>query len=174
MFEYVFLYTKPNQLAPQIGDNDESRLHILEDKTKYNSQNHTSLLNLYKFIFPNTTNLFDSQTQSCLFKHAGIGIIKNNHIYLITGRNNPNNNAFSAHFHNDIGSFELNINKKDFIVDPGTYCYTENLDIRNKWRSTSAHNTILTNNIEQNNFDKDQPFFMNFQSKKSAKTKILN
>jgi hypothetical protein len=159
MFEYVFLYTKPHNKSPQIGDNDKSELH------------HTDLIKLYNLIFNNDYKIFDVG-RCCLLNDSGIGIIKADKIYLFIGRKNPNNNNFPAHFHNDIGSFELNINGVDFIIDPGTCCYTENIENRNKMRKTSSHNTIMSNNIEQNGFDHNELFFMNFASKNSARTKI--
>ncbi len=172
MFEYSFLYTKPNQLSPQIGDDDGSRLHKLEDSKKYISLNHTYLIGLYNLIFQDLVGMFDIGKRCCLLKESGIGIMKTSDAYLFIGRKNPLNNRFTSHFHNDIGSFELNVNGKDFIVDPGTYCYTEDLKTRNLFRSTYAHNTLMINNAEQNEINLAEPFFINFTSKKNAKTAI--
>lgn len=171
MFEYVFLYTKPNQLSTQLGDTDGSRLHTLEDKDVYSSLNHTYLFDVYGLVFHDSSKMFDVGKQCHLLKESGIGIMKSKKIHLIMGRNNPKNNKYASHFHNDIGSFELNVDGKDFIIDPGTYCYTEDLGMRNMMRSTFMHNTVALEE-EQNPLEINEPFFINFTSKRSARTNI--
>ena len=42
------------------------------------------------------------------------------------------------------GSFTLSINGKPVIVDPGTFTYTTNKNVRDKFRSYSYHNTLYT------------------------------
>lgn len=44
-----------------------------------------------------------------------------------------------GHAHNDQLSIELNVDGKDWIVDPGTYIYTPLLERRNEYRSVTAH-----------------------------------
>ncbi|MFA5153485.1 MAG: heparinase II/III-family protein, partial [Clostridia bacterium] len=70
---------------------------------------------------------------------------------------------------NDKLSFELCINGKDVIVDPGTYVYTPNPEQRNKFRSTDYHNTVCIDGQEQNDFAKDSLFSM----KNNTKTECL-
>ena len=42
----------------------------------------------------------------------------------------------------------INVDGKDLIVDPGTYCYTGNPPERNRFRSVHNHNTLSWENIE--------------------------
>lgn len=51
------------------------------------------------------------------------------------------------HQHNDFLSFEL-YGEKPFIVDPWSYCYTGNSNLRNLDRSTNQHNTIKIDDRE--------------------------
>ena len=51
-------------------------------------------------------------------------------------------------------SYELNIEGKDLLVDPGTYCYTGNPVQRNKFRSVRNHNTLNWLNIEPCSLEK--------------------
>jgi hypothetical protein len=41
---------------------------------------------------------------------------------------------------------------RDFIIDGGSYLYTPFPDIRNDFRSTKAHNTLILNGLEQNDW----------------------
>ena len=54
-----------------------------------------------------------------------------------------------GHSHNDKMNIEINIDGKDIIADPGSYCYTAHPAVRNAYRSGQAHCVALTGE-EQN------------------------
>jgi hypothetical protein len=62
------------------------------------------------------------------------------------------------HKHNDLLSFELAIDDTAFIVDPGAYIYTASPTWRNRFRSTSYHNTVVIDGQEQNRLPQDKLF----------------
>ena len=64
-------------------------------------------------------------------------------------------------------SCELQIEGKDLLRDAGTYLYTSMTHIRNNFRSIKSHNTILFDELEQNNFLDD------FLLKNETKIKLL-
>lgn len=87
------------------------------------------------------------------FPNFGFVVFKSDSLYLairLVGENNYK--RLDGHKHNDILSVELNVNKKDIILDPGTYLYTSDPKERNRFRSTQSHNTIIVKNIEQRDF----------------------
>ena len=51
MVEFVMYYTKPDGTAPQIGDNDDGRLHILSNYSNWNRLDHRYLLSVGAVIF---------------------------------------------------------------------------------------------------------------------------
>ena len=57
-----------------------------------------------------------------------------------------------AHTHNDKMSIELMVDKQYITRDPGTYIYTAVPKVRDKFRSTMAHNCIHVDMKEQNIF----------------------
>ena len=71
-----------------------------------------------------------------------------------------------AHAHCDTFSFVLYIHGKPFIVDTGTSTYQNN-QIRQKERSTSAHNTVQIGDFEQSEM------WSSFRVGRRAKAKIL-
>ena len=156
MVEFSKYYTKPNGLAPQIGDADDARLHIVwEDFYNWDKENHFALFKLYDFLFSN--KLRDPCDECKSFPDSGFYIMRDKDFYLITGRNKCCYGKGGSHIHNDILSFELSMLGNDFIVDPGTYVYTPDFKARNRFRKTGAHNTVMIDHQEQNLVFKD-PF----------------
>lgn len=58
-------------------------------------------------------------------------------------------NGVGPHKHNDWLSFEICVDDLPIIVDPGTYCYTGNIELRRVFRSTAYHNTVVIDGEEQ-------------------------
>jgi len=158
MVEFSNYYTKPNGLAPQIGDADDGRLHIVwEDFYTWDKRNHFALFKLYNHLFGKT--LENTEKSSKSFSQSGFYIMRDKDFYLITGRNKCCYGKGGSHVHNDILSFELSVFGNDFIIDPGTYVYASDFKARNRFRNTRAHNTVLIDNQEQNFISKD-PFYI--------------
>jgi len=159
--EFSKYYTKPNGLAPQIGDSDDARMHIVwEDFYNWKKRNHFTLFKLYQMVFKSNEILQQAQEiKSKSFSESGLYIMRDKDFYLITGRNKCCYGKGGSHIHNDILSFELSMLGNDFIIDPGTYVYTSDLKARNRFRKTRAHNTVIIDNQEQNPISKD-PFYI--------------
>jgi len=51
MIEFVMYYTKPDGTVPQIGDNDDGRLHILSNYGNWNRLDHRYLLSVGAVLF---------------------------------------------------------------------------------------------------------------------------
>lgn len=68
----------------------------------------------------------------------------------IGGIGNENQHHSWGHTHNDKLSFELTIDNKDIVVNPGTYLYTPIPNRRLEFRNTAAHNTMVVEGEEQN------------------------
>ncbi|MCK4449845.1 MAG: alginate lyase family protein, partial [Anaerolineae bacterium] len=127
--------TRPDGTLPLIGDSDDG--HLL----------------------PSLSALPSSTSTSTPFPHAGIYVMRHADRYLICdcGPNGQRGNG--GHAHNDTLSFELYAGRS-WIVDPGTYTYTGDLDAYNWFRSTAAHNTLVVDGEEQARFDPHEPFLL--------------
>ena len=86
------------------------------------------------------------------YPEFGMFIFKSKYIYLAIRCGSTGQNGNGGHAHNDNLSFELNVRGKDFVVDGGSYLYTPFPDIRNAFRSTKAHNTLIVDSLEQNDW----------------------
>ncbi len=179
MFTFSLYSLKPDGRIPQIGDNDSGRFLIFTSRP---TLDHAYLLSLaaihfrdsdFKLkIFPFDEEAFwvfgkeghgiwkdlpyrKEELCSKAFPDAGWYVMrhKNHYCFVSCGPNEQVGKG--AHTHNDRLSFELMLNGKDIIVDPGTYTYTPFPEWRNRFRSTSFHNTIKIDRIEQNDISGD-------------------
>lgn len=64
----------------------------------------------------------------------------------------------AGHTHNDALSLCLHIEGVDWLVDPGTICYTRDYAARNESRSTQAHSTVEIDAEEINGLYAASPF----------------
>jgi hypothetical protein len=95
-----------------------------------------------------------SHTLSHLFfPDTKLVIFKSDRLFLIINAMSNGQNGNGGHAHNDKLSFELNIDGKDIVVDPGTYLYTSLPERRNLFRSVKYHNTLVVENEEQNHWE---------------------
>ena len=93
-----------------------------------------------------------SRNKLYAYPEFGMFIFKSKNIYLAIRCGSIGQNGKGGHAHNDNLSFELNVRGKDFVVDGGSYLYTPFPDIRNAFRSTKVHNTLILDSLEQNDW----------------------
>lgn len=91
----------------------------------------------------------NNRLNSASFPDAGIYVMRSERIYLAAVCHRIGVNGVGPHKHNDWLSFELCVDEKPVIVDPGTYCYTGNMEMRRLFRSTKYHNTVVVDGKEQ-------------------------
>jgi hypothetical protein len=90
------------------------------------------------------------QLHFSIYRQFGVAIYRDHDFLLCVYWGPERLYGAGVHAHNDRLSFELYENKRLLCADPGSYLYTPIPALRNKYRSTLAHNTIHVPNIEQN------------------------
>jgi len=173
MCEVAAGYTKPNGLAPQIGDGDNGRLHILTGYGHRDVRDHRHLLGLGAWYFDRddwraaagsswieglwfgagpgakpvpATGL----SRTVAFPFGGFYILRHERNYMLVNCSPPGTNGVGTHKHNDLLSVELYIDGEDILVDPGCFLYTSDPQAYNRFRSTRAHSTVTVDQAEQN------------------------
>jgi uncharacterized heparinase superfamily protein len=174
MADYTAHYTQPDGMCPLIGDNDDARIlpFGLQEINDHRYVTELAYLGLGEkedlAISPSDkTELYwyfekekiqklatykSSEIKSKAFPKGGYYIMRhgNNHVFIccaplgLKGR--------GGHSHNDALSFELVLNGEKIITDSGSYVYTADYKARNKFRSTSSHNTPYIDDVEINSF----------------------
>ena len=182
--EFTMKITRPDGLIPQIGDNDSGRFLKLFPVYKKVGEYWKEEILDHRHLVAAINSLFDHQPfsqfagsariesnllkpkqkykaiekQANHYPDFGLYIFKTERIYLIVRCGSVGQNGYGGHAHNDQLSFELCVDGVPFIVDPGTYIYTPLPQQRNKFRSTSSHNTLEIKGKEQNKIEETQLF----------------
>jgi hypothetical protein len=85
-----------------------------------------------------------------VLRKSGIGVLQNGSAELLFFAIPNGILGKGSHTHNDKLSFVLRLGGREVVCDSGTGCYTRDIATRNRFRSTSAHNTLLIDGKEQN------------------------
>lgn len=182
MFEFIMYSLKPDGTSPIIGDKDNGRLlpfgaettndfryllslgALLFDRSDF--KQHGEGYNIYcsiltgKAAYEKWDIIPDERIElgSKAFPDAGLYIMRTKDDYLIfnaTGKGKYPEIGPASHTHSDLFSFELFTLGKSFLVDPGTYLYTADPEMRMLFRSTKMHNTVTVDGLSQNQIYKE-------------------
>ncbi|HET6670002.1 MAG TPA: alginate lyase family protein [Pyrinomonadaceae bacterium] len=182
MFGYLRAYLRPDGLAPLLGDSDSGQVFPLRRRS---GNDHGYLLAIGALLFddpqlkidrlpipPELLWFFGEQgvmkyealtsdkkgPGSQLFPDAGVCVVRDSDRYLLFNASDAGLNGRGSHGHNDALSIEVSAGGCAFIVDPGTYVYTADLQQRHLFRSTAYHSTVEVDETEQNSTSKEMPF----------------
>ena len=156
MLLYVQAYLRPDGFAPLIGDTDSGQVFPLERRR---ADDHAYVLDIGAEVFNDPTLKTPSQ-RSGAFREAGIYIMRQDDYYLCFNASGAGINGRGSHGHNDALSIEVSVRGRAFIVDPGTYVYSADLQKRHLFRSTAYHSTVRIDGEEQNTTDPNMPFLI--------------
>lgn len=179
MVEFVRAYTKPDGLAPQVGDADDGRLHVLSGYGTADPRDHRHLLAVGGLLFerddwwaasgpawPEALWLGGARPGrwdrpapgpapapvSAAFPDAGLYILRRADDYVLLNASPVGTCGVGTHKHNDLLALEVHLGGEDVLVDPGSYLYTPDPAARDAFRSTAAHATVMVDGQEQNRF----------------------
>ncbi len=187
MIEFVMNICRPDGSCPIIGDQDNGRFlpfgnenlndfrylmaigSILYERSDF--KKHSNGYNIYCTLLgiENSYSKFSKiklsneiYLKSIRFVDAGIYIMRHQNNFLIfngaTRGMYSDQKSAGVHTHSDLFSFDLYIDDKAFIIDPGTYTYTANKSERNLFRSTRMHNTVVVDKQNQDALDENKMF----------------
>jgi len=165
---------------PQGGDCDDGRVELLFDDLEQmerlpvqerNSLKISSLLRLGTVLLEDSsptdsedapwygigtkqTVIEDSASSKpspiSLFPHSGIAVERKG-IAEVLFFNVPNGiGGKGSHTHNDKLNVVLRVGDEELLCDSGTCFYTRDAEVRNRFRGTAAHNTVMIDGQEQN------------------------
>jgi hypothetical protein len=183
MFDYLRAVIRPDGHAPLIGDTDSGRVLPIRHRP---ADDHAFLLALGAVLFNEPrfktgasmpeelpwilgaegVRAFESLTESGDpeesrgFPEAGTYVMRERDLYLLFNASGVGARGRGSHGHNDALSLEVSACNVSFIVDPGTYVYTADLEERNLFRSTRYHSTVEVDGEEQNSTDPATPFVL--------------
>ena len=152
MIEVLGETAKPNQRIPQIGDNDNGHFLLFRPDRDAGDLQIDYLLETAQRNPLITPKIHGDG--SVFYPEAGRFLFRNPRIYMLVAAGPKGQAGVGGHAHNDVLSFELNVDGEDILIDPGTYCYTADPDNRNHFRSVSDHSTLFWEGLEPCSFDR--------------------
>jgi hypothetical protein len=167
---YTAAYIRPDGLAPNVGDNDDARVLAFDPIP---ARNHSSLTTVAGAIFDEpalqadttacasliwllgrqgieASNKLDTSPRSGTqhFREGGVVVVREGDNFLWLDIGEVGLAGRGGHGHNDLLSFELVLQGRPLIVDPGSYVYTGDPVARDLFRSTAYHNGLRIDGIE--------------------------
>ena len=150
MLDLVADYTRPDGLAPQLGDADDGRFLPLGDYGAADFRSHRHL-----FRQADSEPSPGTGSRSTGYPEGGLYVMQANDgdLWAIARAGDTGMRGRGGHAHNDQLSFELAAFGVPLVVDPGAYLYTAAPLERNRFRSTAFHSTLQLDGVEQNELD---------------------
>ena len=173
LLDHLMYITRPDGTTPLFGDDDGGRLLPLSSRPANDFRatlaTGAALFGRadYKFVAggaveetlwllgPTALAALDQveatepERQSVAFREGGYYVMRDgwtpNSNYLLFDCG-PHGTANCGHAHADALSFDLAVNGRRVLVDPGTYTYTGSQEMRDWFRSSFAHNTLTVDN----------------------------
>ncbi len=150
MLDFASDYTRPDGLAPQIGDADDGRFLPLET---YGADPRD-----HRHLYTQAGLRRREGSGHAAYPDGGWYVMRHRGLWSIVRCGDVGLSGIGAHAHNDQLAFELSLDKQPLIVDPGSYLYTADAQARNAFRSTAAHSTLGIGGAEQNRLRSDYLF----------------
>jgi hypothetical protein len=183
MLDYVVDYTRPDGSSPGFGDSDSGRVLVpFAEDGATNVSHHLETVALGAMMRgrPELLGATGDEQVSAAWAHperllaarhgvppsvasppetcrvrplTGTAILRSERVHVVAKCGGNGQDGFGGHSHNDKLSLELCDADGPVLVDSGTYCYTLDYRERARFRSTSAHNTLGFEGVEQNPAD---------------------
>ena len=129
-----WLFDLIDSLYPEL-----SEYRKIQDKFNNEINNEVPTLNKYKKVLHKPIKVFSSDYKAYSFKDFGIFVWRNEDQYFSVRCGPIGQNGVGGHSHYDQLAIECFTNDKWIARDPGTGTYTDNIEIRNKFRSLEYH-----------------------------------
>jgi heparinase II/III-like protein len=142
MLAFVADYTRPDGLAPQIGDADDGRFVPLGDYGRVDPRSHLHLIR-------QAGRRYRPADGHAAYPAGGYWLMRAGGFYAIVRCGDVGMGGLGGHAHNDQLSFELVLGEQPLVVDPGAFIYTADPEARNLFRSTSFHSALRVGGLDQ-------------------------
>jgi hypothetical protein len=139
MLQFTADYTRPDGLAPLMGDDDSGRFMPLGT---YGSDTRD-----HRHLGP------PAPQGSVSYRAGGFHVIRDGELYVLVRCGDVGFGGRGVHAHCDQLSFELFAGGRPLVVDPGSYLYTADAAARNAFRGTRFHATVTIDGADQSPLD---------------------
>ncbi|MCK5116097.1 MAG: heparinase II/III-family protein [Candidatus Aegiribacteria sp.] len=153
---FISDYIKCFGKSVQFGDSCDGRIMFFGDYYNWDPLDHRYILTLSKIVGI-TIPESNSADWISVYYNAGYAFCSCGRIGVCACNSEPSSGV-SGHNHMDKLSWVMSVEGESVFVDPGTGMYNSTLSLRNYFRATASHNTILIDGEEQAIFDQLRSF----------------
>lgn len=152
MLDFVADYTRPDEESPRIGDADDARFLPL-DLYGVDASGHLHL-------FEQAGRSYEPARSHSAYVDGGFYVMRGRGMYVILHCGPTGGGGLGWHGHNDQLAFELAVDGRPLVVDPGSYVYTSDPEQYTRFRSTRFHATLEIDGAEQNDLRVSRMFLL--------------
>ena len=170
---WIRVLRQPNGRLPQVGDADSGRAHIFTNYGNWDQEKMDHLLvagakvlncpeladgieedaqaeGLFFDITAARAGNFANDLGVQVLPESGLAVLRGGPSYLLMTNSIVGTGGFGNHKHNDQLAIEWVLDGQPLLVDGGSYIYTRDPEMRNHFRGTANHNTVMIDDTEQN------------------------
>ena len=181
MFGFARGYLQPDGSEPGFGDSDDARLLPMVPRAP---RDHGYLASLGVGLFgdpalrapglpfaeealwwigPEAHRAWQwvpasADARSASFPSGGVHVLRDRDVYVALRSGSHGQHGVGGHAHNDQLSLVIHAGGAPLIIDPGTGCYTADALMRDRFRGTAAHATLVVDGCEQSPILDGRPF----------------
>lgn len=162
MINAVLRVVAPTGRIPRVGDDSVDDFLVLRPLAAIEDQRFDDAIGFAGFVRDEYRGLFNRTSwgerllaltapvaSDARFGEAGIAVLRSADRHLVVTAGPQHERVFPhGHMHSDAGSFELIHGSTPFVIDKGTYLYTYDAALRDHFRSSVAHNTVVIDGVE--------------------------
>lgn len=181
MFSYVAAYVGPDGCEPAFGDGDDARLYPIVPRP---ARQHAYLLPVGAALFgdpslrppggafgeealwlcgPSAWRVWSwlpptAPARAVSFPMGGVHVVRSAHWQAALRSGSYGQKGVGGHAHNDQLSLVVWLDGAPLVVDPGTARYAADPALRDRFRGTAAHSTVVVDGQEQSPILPGRPF----------------
>lgn len=153
-----------------IGSNCLSLANVNSREMSYETLPSKSLEYTRKYVIELDETVELDNLVSTTFPDFGLHVIKSDNFFFSIFFGSVGQNGNGGHSHNDKLAFDLIVGNKVYFIDPGTYIYTADLEMRDSFRSIEQHNSPKTKVLT---YDQNR-MLTRFSMSNETRAKIIN
>jgi Heparinase II/III-like protein/Heparinase II/III N-terminus len=154
MFAWIAALADDDGTLPLLGDCDNGRVDLLPDDIAQidQAERHALRTGSFRKLASSVLQLplEAKREEAKLLPNSGIAVLHSGQASVIFSAMPNGLNGKGSHTHCDKLSIVFRLGGHEVFCDSGSRCYTRSAELRNLYRSTRAHNTVVIDEADQN------------------------
>jgi hypothetical protein len=162
MFEWILTLADDAWKLPHLGDCDNGRVELLFDDIEQSmlpaGERHSLRVGSLSGLAIHLTNAGPGKREQkplSVLPESGLAVLYAGQASIVYCAMPNGLRGKGSHTHCDKLSLVFRLGAEEVFCDSGSECYTRSAELRNRDRSTRAHNTLMVDGADQNSLSSD-------------------